>query len=513
MVRGNSLLSTICRISAADDDYDKSELKMNDKTVNKKVRRVRRLVFISILIAIVLVLFVFIAHDRKEIPEKKQIILISVDTLRGDHLSSYGYPRDTSPQLSRLVEDSAYYTNAYANGCWTMPSHMSLLTGTLPSRHGVNIYWEPNPKEKYPALNDKIKTIAEVLKSRHFNTIKFVLLPDELGFGKGFDKDNPYDPFYDDDVLNNVLQEIEKNKEKDFFLFIHTWMVHAPYSNCSFLEKERVAVENWYYINNFRKLSPAKDLLTDDFKKFLQRHRLFNRDDCMALYDSGIYHVDRHIGKIIEKTKQLGIYNGSMFIIVGDHGEHFDEHYPNEFYSFHGKDYFEEFIKVPIIIKYPFKYEAGTFTDPVSLVDVFPTILDFYEFGIPAYAQGDSLLKPHPKRNGKYIISEAISEGGYEIKMIRIGDLKYMLTMTIEDPPNQQRSDWNAITQRRLFDVKNDPLELRDLYPDLKYRSICIQLEKTLIRIIKDSAQPGFQVRETVISKETLKQLKTLGYL
>jgi arylsulfatase A-like enzyme len=484
---------------------------MNDKTINKKVRLAKRLVFISIMIA--LVLFLFIDHNRKKIPRKKQIILISVDTLRGDHLSSYGYSRDTSPHLSRLVKDSAYFTNAYANGCWTMPSHMSLLTGTLPSRHGVNTYWEPNPEEKYPRLNDKIKTIAEILKTRHINTLKFVLLPAELGFGRGFDMDNRYDPFFAEHVLNNVLQEIENYKQKDFFLFIHTWMVHAPYSNCNFLEKRKVTVENWDYINNFRKLSPAKDRLTTDFREFLQRNQLFNRDDCVTLYDSGIYHVDQYIGKIIEKTKQLGIYKELMFIVVSDHGEHFDEHYPNEFYSFHGKDFFEEFIKVPVIIKYPFEYRSGAFTNPVSLVDVLPTILDFYEFEIPVFVQGDSLLKPYPERNRKYIICEAISEGGYETKMIRIGDLKYMVTMTMEEPLNQQRANWNLITRRRLFDLKNDPLERRDLYPDLKYRSICIQLEKTLVRVIKDSARFDFQVRETAISKETIDQLKALGYL
>jgi arylsulfatase A-like enzyme len=484
---------------------------MNDKPVNKKVRLAKRLVFISIMVA--LVLFIFIDHNRKKIPEKKQIILISVDTLRGDHLSSYGYPRDTSPHLSRLVEDSAYYTNAYANGCWTMPSHMSLLTGTLPSRHGVNTYWGTNLQKQYPKLNEKIKTIAEILKTRNINTIKFVLLPAELGFGRGFDKDNRYDPFYADHVLDNVLWEIENYKEKDFFLFIHTWMVHAPYSNCRFLEKRKVTVENWNYINNFRKLSPAKDRLTTDFQEFLQKNQLFNRDDCVNLYDSGIHQVDQYIGKIIQKTKQLGIYEKLMFIVVSDHGEHFDEHYPNKFYSFHGKDFFEEFIKVPIIIKYPFEYKPGTFTQPVSLVDVLPTILDFYEFKIPGFVQGDSLLKPYPERNRKYIICEAISEGGFETKMIRLGDLKYMVTMTFEDPPNQQRTNWNAISQRRLFDLKNDPLERRDLYPDLKYRNICVQLEKTLVRIINDSARSDFQVRETAIGKETINQLKALGYL
>ncbi|NIM80487.1 MAG: sulfatase-like hydrolase/transferase [Candidatus Aminicenantes bacterium] len=484
---------------------------MNDQRVKKKKRLAKGMVFTAILIS--LVLFLFTHWDKKKIPQKKQIILISIDTLRGDHLSSYGYFRDTSPHLSRLVKDSAYYINAYANGCWTIPSHMSLLTGTLPSRHGINNYWGSPPEGKYPKLNDKIKTIAQILKTRHIDTIKFVLLPDELGFAKGFDKDNRYDPFFTDNTFKNVLKEIENHKEKNFFLFIHTWMVHAPYSNCNFLEEKRVTLENWNYINNFRRLSPAKDRLTDDFQEFLQKNQLFNRDDCVTLYDSGIHYVDRCVGKIIEKTKQLGIYKELMFIVVSDHGEHFDEHYPNNFYSYHGKDFFEEFIKVPIIIKYPFKYKHGTFQHPVSLVDIFPTIMDFYEFEIPDFVQGGSLLKPVTERNRKYIISEAISEGGFEKKMIRLGDLKFIVTMTTEESFNRERTNWKAVTQRRLFDLKNDPLEQKDLYPDLKFRRICMDLEKKLVQIIKNSAQSNFQVRETAISKETLKQLKTLGYL
>jgi len=481
------------------------------QTINKKGWLAKRLVLTAILIS--LVLFLFTLWDKKKMPQKKQIILISIDTLRGDHLSTYGYFRDTSPHLSRLVKDSAYYINAYTNGCWTIPSHMSLLTGTLPSRHGVTNYWGTHPEEKYSKLNDKIKTMAEILKTRHINTIKFVLLPDELGFGKGFDTDKRYDPFFTDNVFNNVLRQIKNHKEKDFFLFIHTWMVHAPYSNCNFLEKKKVTVENWNYINNFRKLFPEKDGLTEDFQEFLQKNQLFNREDCVTLYDSGIHYVDRYIGKIIEKTKHLGIYKDLMFIVVSDHGEHFDEHYPNNFYSYHGKDFFEEFIKIPIIIKYPFKYKRGIFLHQVSLVDVFPTIMDFYDFEIPDFVQGDSLLKPVTERNRRYIISEAISEGGLEKKMIRLGDLKFIVTMTTEEPFNRERTNWKSVTQRRLFDLKNDPLEQNDLYPDLKYRRICMELEEKLVQIIKNSAQTNFKVRKTALSKETLKHLKALGYL
>jgi hypothetical protein len=139
--------------------------------------------------------------------------------------------------------------------------------------------------------------------------------------------------------------------------------------------------------------------------------------------------------------------------------------------------------------------------------------MDFYEFEIPDFVQGDSLLKSGTKKNRKYIISEAISVGDFEKKMIRVGDLKFIITMTTEEPFNRERTNWKAVTQRRLFDVKNDPLEQKNLYPDLKYRRICIELEKKLVQIIKNSAQSNFQVRETIIGKETINQLKALGYL
>ena len=129
----------------------------------------------------------FINCHKEKIIDKKQIILISIDTLRGDHLSSYGYFRNTSPHLSQLIKDSVYYPDAYPNGCWTMPSHMSLLTGTLPSRHGINKDWKTIHNKKYPRLNESLKTIAEILMPLDIKTIKFAQLPNELGFKRGFE--------------------------------------------------------------------------------------------------------------------------------------------------------------------------------------------------------------------------------------------------------------------------------------------------------------------------------------
>jgi hypothetical protein len=484
------------------------------KNKNNPLRGVKILwLYFLIIIMIVSVSVLFIDCNKKKVTGKKQIILISIDTLRGDHLSSYGYFRDTSPNLSNLNEDSVYYPNAYPNGCWTMPSHVSLLTGTLPSRHGINKSWGAIVKnKKYPKLNESINNIAQVLKNhqKDIKTVKFAELPKELGFGSGFDKDRRIDPFFGAIIFNRLLQEIENNKENDFFFFIHTWMVHAPYTNCYFLEKQEISRKERKHIKNFRKLG-IKGPLTTEFMTYLQKINLFNVDDCVTLYDSSIHYVDEYIGKIVNKTRELGIYDNVMFIVVSDHGEHFAEHYPDRFFDFHGRDYYEEFIKVPLIIKYPHRFKHGVIQHPVSLIDVFPTILDFYDIKPPGFIQGESLLKPYAKRNKKYIVSESLSPTHIEGKMIRLGDLKYIITM--KNPSKPERVNWDSIIRRKLFDLKADPLEKNNLYKDLKYRKACIEFEKMLMKIINNSVNLNRSQKETEITEETLKQMESLGYL
>jgi len=466
-----------------------------------------------VLLMIILSAPVLFNHcSKKSDIEKKQIILISLDALRADHLSSYGYFRDTSPNLSKLIENSAYYVNAYPNGCWTIPSHMSLLTGTLPSRHGINRDAKTFKSETYPMLNKSVKTLAEFLKSRGINTIKFAnLLPKGIGFGRGFDKNNWIDPFYNNERFDKLCKEIEINKEESFLLFIHTWKIHAPYTHSYFLKEGKVSSEKREFIDNFRQVRKKKKSAFEDFRQFLIENRLYNVDDCMALYDSGIRCVDQYIGKLIKKLKELGIYHNVLLVIFSDHGEHFGEHYPKRFYGNHGSDFYEEYIKIPLIIKYPYTSESKRLKQPVSLIDIYPTILDFYKFEIPAMVQGNSLLKPPPPPNKKYIISEAVTSDLFERKMIRLGNFKYIVKM--KDPSKHERENWNKITERRLFDLKKDPLEKDNLYKKLKFKAVCIKLEKLLKKLIDNSAKMRLKTGETKIDKETLGYLESLGYI
>ncbi len=448
---------------------------------------------------------------RAEKAGKTQIILISVDTLRGDHLNSYGYRRETAPQLAALIRDSVYYREANLNGCWTMPSHVSMLTGTLPSRHGVNMGWKSQPGYNVTKPGRSIRFLAELLRERKVRTWKFARLPKELGFARGFDGNEETDPFMNDREFKKVTDCLSRVKEDDFFLFLHTWMVHSPYSYSCFLDKAKADAGTRDQIDRFRATDGDLGNMSKDFAALLERNRLYNRDDCVALYDGGIRHADRYVGRIVALAKRLGIYENLMLIVTSDHGEHFSEHYPDCFYNFHGRDYTEEFIKVPLIIKYPGSRLTGRRNDPVSHIDIVPTVLDHYGWEIPAFVQGRSLLRKGPEAGAVIRVAEAIHENLRERKMIRLGSMKYIVTM--RKVSGKEKANWQMISKRRLFDLKSDPGETRNLAEASGFQRVRDDLERKLREIIRRSASDRFAAETTEMSEETLKQLKALGYL
>lgn len=327
----------------------------------------------------------------------KQIILISIDTLRSDHTTPYGYHRNTSPCLDELSKRATLYEKAYVNGCWTMPSHMTMLTGTLPSRHGINMDWNTfSHKKEYPRMNDDVSLVSELLKDEGFYTGKVGKLSDELGFGRGFITNHQVDPFMNQKDFDKIVSQIRENKDKNFFMFIHTWMVHAPYANSFYLdpeEKARLGEEKLGYIDFFRQEARGG---TGGFGMFMRKNGLWNCKNSIDLYDGGIRYVDQQVKLLIDACKELGIFDDVMFIVTSDHGEHFGERSSSRCYDSHGWDFFEELIKVPLIIKYPQQTDAARIPYVVSAVDLVPTILDYHQIAVPDYIQGKSFLKKIP---------------------------------------------------------------------------------------------------------------------
>jgi len=296
------------------------------------------------------------------------VILISVDTLRADHLGCYGYERETSPNIDSLANDSVLFSNVYASSPWTLPSHVSMLT----SLHGVHHQVYHDDERMDPA----ILTLADLLRKNHFFCTAFTgggFVSSVYGFSKGFDMyqeggggvHRQDAAEYSCGLVTEWLDTHSKNK--NFFLFVHTYQPHDPYA-CPEPYRDMFLSEDakWRHINLMGHLGGRSNL----FKPLPEGERQ-NIED---LYDGEVRYTDEAlIGPLIQKLKQLDLYDRTLIIFTSDHGEEFYDHKSWG----HGHQLYDESLKVPLLIKFPGSRFRGTkISNIVSLVDVMPTILD-----------------------------------------------------------------------------------------------------------------------------------------
>jgi arylsulfatase A-like enzyme len=326
------------------------------------------------------------------IPEKKprNVILISLDTLRSDHLGCYGYDRNTSPSIDELSQDSALFLNTFATSPWTLPSHVSLLTALNCVNHRV---YYGNQR-----INPSILTLADLLRSRGYFSAGLTgggFLGSLFGFSKGFDKYQIVSQILSEDAAESIcaasLEWMEKHKDRNFFLFLHTYQIHDPYYRHSgisdlFLpegtELARIDMTEWR-LKQEKRYTPMSERF---------------RDNLIGLYDGEIRYTDEVlIRPLLQRLKELGLYDDTIIILTSDHGEEFYEHGGWH----HTHSLYNETIKVPLLIKFPHSRHAGKrIENVVSIVDIMPTILD--ELGIQSkdqYMDGRSLKELLPPHN------------------------------------------------------------------------------------------------------------------
>ena len=292
-------------------------------------------------VTIVLALLIFAGCGRfaSRPSSTTPVIVISIDTLRSDHLPAYGYKGVHTPNIDALRADSILYERAYSHCPLTLPSHATILTGRLPAENGLrdNVGFR---------LNTKIPTLAELLKKNGYATgaaISAFVLRRESGIDRGFD-------FYDDDVepLGNApvmgrvqrrgtdtvrIAEnwIDQHDSRPFFFFLHLYEPHTPYAP------------------------------PEPFWSRYSNH-----------YDGEIAYVDQIVGDFLRHLKDRGIYEKALIVLLSDHGEGLNEHGEEE----HGIFLYREALQVPLLLKLPRSRSHGdSVSAPAALADVFPTIL------------------------------------------------------------------------------------------------------------------------------------------
>ncbi|MHB8094092.1 MAG: sulfatase [Candidatus Aminicenantales bacterium] len=442
--------------------------------------------------------------------DARYVILISLDTLRADHLGCYGYPRDTSPNMDRLAGDSVLFADTTAPSAWTLPSHMSLMTSLNSAGHGMNGVGR--------RLAVEIPTLAELLKNHGFYNTAFTgggFVDGTLGFNRGFESyhkiENPTSEEAAASLGVMANRWIEENLDRDFFLFLHTYQIHDPYDS-----EER-----------FRSLFAADESSYDSIymgRLGFSRRRRFEpvpesmRRNWVDLYDSEIRAADEGlIGPLVAQLKALGIYDRTMIVLTSDHGDEFFEHGG----WLHSHSLYEEIVRVPLIVKFFGSRESGKrIADPVRLIDAAPTILE--ELGIPDRfpgADGKSLLalaagRGSARREERIGMAEVTAEiGGEHLpkkKAVRLGSFK----LIINEPFSAENLEFFSPPPPppaavELFDLASDPGETRNLAaerPDL-VRRLLEKLEAS------PGASAGPAASGNGKDEDLLRRLKSLGYL
>ena len=293
----------------------------------------KKLIF-AVLSLIVVGAIIIIFFPRFESKSKPNIILMSIDTLRADHLHCYGYARQTSPNIDKYSKDFVIFENAISQSPVTAPAHMSLFTGLTPIVHSVtNLGREPNQNNR---LDEGITTLAEILRNKGYFTIGFHEggnVAAVLGFDKGFDLYSTecinWKNIEKADALAGIQKWISKSKKnnKPLFLFLHHYICHDPYLSAPekfrlhFLEKpvEDIPIKNMVIDKEFLFVREA-------FWKNVDLNKESHMQHVISLYDGGVYYSDFIFGKVMNVLKEADFYDNTVVILLSDHGEEFYEH-------------------------------------------------------------------------------------------------------------------------------------------------------------------------------------------
>ncbi len=295
----------------------------------------------------------------KRKPGEFNIVLLSVDTLRWDHLGVAGYSRDTSPQIDELANNGVYFRKAVAQSSWTKPSHMSLFSSLYPSLHGMEADWGQHGTGR--RLPSRFPMVTEVLQENGYLTQAFTgsaHVTAVVGFDRGFDEFQEFAlPDHSDGphTYGGGINFIREHAADKFFLFVHTYEVHGPRRH----------------------------------KEFVTKH-MAGKVRLDAKYDSGILYVSNLIGELVKTLEEEGIRQNTMIVLFSDHGDTLGDRGMHG----HGNSLYDELVLVPLIFNMPGELKPRKVVDfNAQLVDVFPTICDLIGVKPPNGLVGRS-LKP-----------------------------------------------------------------------------------------------------------------------
>lgn len=447
--------------------------------------------------------------DAPTLPERPNIVLITLDTLRADHLGCYGYDRNTSPVLDRFAARATLYRNAHATAPWTLPSHASLFTGLYPFEHGARTYRlkeselpvdagdGPTIKHNIKGLGLEVDTLAERLGLAGYQTAavmaNMLFLKPRFGLDQGFDS-------YDlkrgraTAINRRVFDWLEQHdRTKPFFLFINYMDTHEPLN-----AQPRPGL-----------VEPALPYSLDVERRIgediLKRNGEARPEDLQLVidwYDLAVASLDEEMGRLFERMKHDGLFDDTLIIIVSDHGEYFGE----RDLSGHSKDVYEPAMAIPFIVKAP-RQSVGQIEERlVSLVHV-PTIVASHTAALAAAELPRTWPEPFVLGENHFSrLKDLINPYAFRFQRSRIalyqGSVKYI---------------YSSDGSHELYDLRRDTQE--------RFNLVSSQPEQAaLLRsLLEESLGAGYRLdsfgegtlseQDKGLTPEEVEQLEELGYL
>ena len=382
------------------------------------------------------------SEDGEPGDERPNLVLIVIDTLRADHMSSYGYGRPTTPRIDRLAGESLVFLNSYSASTWTLPSGASLLTGLFPGQHGL--------RSVDDRLSPDASTVARHLRAAGYRTVAFTdggFFRPRWGFGLGFERydSTPGEAWEEPKDVTKVVAAardwLENAFYEPFFLLLHTYEVHQPYANTEDFAAPFLDAEG-----------PRPHLVRPEpfSKKPLDPRELRHMRN---LYDGEIRRADHYLGEILDLLTGPEMGQSTAILLTSDHGEEFMEHGGLE-HGF-GKVY-DESVRVPLILRPPGSTQRQDVASAVSGVDVAPTLLALAGIETAGPLPGRSLLDVAASREERPVLVQGLNSFR-ELKEDRLR-LDFRREALILD---RVRRSWE------LYDLMSDPaMERPILKPD-----------------------------------------------
>lgn len=487
----------------------------------------------------------FPAEIKTASSSRPNVLLIVLDTVRRDHMSCYGYGRETTPNIDAFSRNARIYDNVMSPGSWTIPTHASFFTGLPESAHGCN--WGCQ------ALNTNFYTLAEQLRDAGYQTVGLagnVILSKSRQFHQGFDvyacptvtnrlgmvfryptvaervlykfvKDGLRPPLQHRTLAAAVNQALGRwfandyNADDPFFVFLNYIDPHAPYLHFS----HALEWASEEIIARWSQRAQVSNYQLDAFYEYMFTGRATISSEDMQglkdLYDEEIYHVDNKVGELFDFMESSGLMSNTMIIVVADHGEHFGEHHMMG----HQYSVYEPLVRVPLIVRYDPLIQSGREAALVQSHDIYPTVLE--AAGLPwerkpAHNCYSLLEKPVRDRHAvaEYLVPCRVDIERYGTVHPYI-DFSHFLQNLRSMQVNSNKVIWFENGRTELYRLNADPMERENLSP--MYTHTVEQFGVALTNWLNsfspyDRSRKRYGDSISAESEQDIQKLRSLGY-